>query len=1139
MAVKKFVIISGQSNALEVADARGWEDLHPYVALRKSENTNAQTKQWTAGAYSDTLTLPFTFFGGPARDRLGTDTFGSWQTPNVMSRAVQAVRFLTHWDPAAYMTNLGISWATGYPGTCEVIGQTVPTGTTFSTNARWQKSPVNLTMTRRLNGVVHTITSTTAPSSTVTVTPPLIPPVEIGEQFTYEFALWQNSTADNLLSFKNLFGGLQDIGSIIDAPTISGAVESGKHGCTISRIYATGGASDESARVTLRSRPVSLGSGLSFNKSTVNSGYLSSGGGGASMTGANITGMTVLGDAPWAAGDAIVFTEGNGTLPANITEGTVYYVSSVSGRTITVSETNDGTDLDVGASFAAGTTGPTAAAAPSLPSAVADTTTHYVTRMATPGETLALITGSWGTTNITKSDHKLGEGEAVSFTGTLPAGLTAGTVYYTKIVSYTAFDVALTIGGTSITLGSGGGDATMLREDSYFAFYISLARGGVEIVAATDTGRGSIASDLRVTVQESFRGSLTGLQATCTSAATASAANIGKSRGLGNIYLDGTESVTECAADWPATPQAGDKFTIEVPNLGQESIPFHKYAMWLPWCPFEGQATFRGPALAVIGSASGAEVNVIIAGIYPAEVGSKVRLFTNGVLPSPLKGGRDYYVHTAAGINVFLKETYESTEAIMGDDVGGSTGVHVITVHDQDGKINPFPPGFNYPNHHGLPLHYQAFEGPSLISRNPLIGIAPGIGLKLHEYYGEQMGVIVSAVAGTSIGHKEVFPVATGTATYGWLDTKQLKSWSPGEDNNCFARFKDVLDAADLAFKAEGNTGECVGIVWIQGEEDGSHLELANNYYRSAGRLKTAMREVVKEKGFFPGPAETIPFVHPQIKTEAFPYAATINAAIQQLVDEDAYSRTYEVADFALKDDGVHYTGAAMSAAAELAYAALIDMDRPGYTKVQVCNMALANLSDTATLTTIDPPGDSLQAGLCAQFWDLALNKALESGNWDFSTRRVSPVAVATDRTEWLFSYNLPKDFAGVISLLPEGTTDDLLSGGTDIRLEYAIANDRNLVRRIYTNSENVVLRYNARVKDPTQWSDSFVVFLSWTLSSMIAAPLVKGTKGIEAARMSLQMLSLYGQQAQSFDARKTRKKDIQDTDAPWDRSSR
>ena len=1147
MATKKFIIIAGQDNALEGGDAASWEALHPYVSLRSLANNSSQTKQWTGGAYSDTVTLPNTFFGGPQLNYDGTETFGSWQNVSVMGRAMQAVRFLTPYNPAASNTNLGTSTTTNYPGTCEVMTSPTPTGTVFATTTRWQGDPVSLTLTRRSTGTVHTIAAGwTVATNTVTVTPACVPPPQVGEQFTYEFQVGATLTADSQLSLCNVFGGLQDVGSALDTAALTGAVTTGNHPVMISRMRTAAPATDTAMRVTLRTRPAPVGSVISFAESASLSIYTNAGG--ASMSGTTITAVSSV---PWVVGQPIQFFAGDGTLPVDIVTGTRYWVLSVSGAVITVSEDQGGSAHPVGASFAAGATGPYATAA-SVPDALTPGTQYYVTRKAIDDddvlETLALTATSFSASDgyVTYESHSMGIGEAVTFTGEVPDAVTAGTTYYVSPGATTAemtpgqFKVSTDpddLLGSEVSLSAtGAGDCTLTRADGYFSFYISASRGGAELVAATDSGRWPAATSATAAMSVTTRGSLTGLRATCISG---TADNVGLSRNLGDVFLDTGRAIVDCESNWEAKPQVGDKFTIDVPTQGTESVPFNKFALWLPWCPFEGRSPRIGPALIAITNTDGVAATVFFSGITAPPAGSLVRFYTSGTLATPIVPGRAYYVHTSTAVSVTLKETFASTTEILGDGGSTGTGNHSMIAEVQNGKVNPFPPAFNYPNHYGTPRLYQAFEGPSITTQQPSMGIAPGLGIKLHEYYGEQLDVAMCAVAGSSIGHKEVNSTTTGESGYGWLDPNQHKSWSPGEANGCFARFNDVLDSAVLAYAAEGNVGQCVGIVGLFGEEDSSLLALSDNYYRAAKRLKTAMREAVKLK--FPSslPAESLPFIHPKIATTAGAYADTVNASIQLLADEDAYARTYEVETFDLMADGITYTGASMSTASDLAYASLIDMDRAGYSKVQIANMALASLGDTGTITSLDPPDESLQASLCSQFWGLALNKALEHHNWDFSKRRDSPVAVTTDRTEWLYSYTLPVDYAGVISVLPEGATDDLHYQGNDIRMPYSVENDRNLVRRLYCNQENVILVYNARVKDPTQWSDSFVQFLSWALASMIAGPLFKGAAGIAAAQKALQMMALFGQQATAFDAQKTRRKPVEDNDAAWDRNSR
>lgn len=208
------------------------------------------------------------------------------------------------------------------------------------------------------------------------------------------------------------------------------------------------------------------------------------------------------------------------------------------------------------------------------------------------------------------------------------------------------------------------------------------------------------------------------------------------------------------------------------------------------------------------------------------------------------------------------------------------------------------------------------------------------------------------------------------------------------------------------------------------------------------------------------------------------------------------------------------------------------------YTEVQICNLALANIGDKATISAFRPSDGSRQADLCAQFYDLALNVVLQRHPWDFSIRRVSPTKVDVDRTEWLYSFYLPADFVGVLAVLPEQPADDVSWMGQKVPLEYAIELDGNRERRLYCQHDNVVLRYHARVTDPRFYSEMFVQALSWKLATLLAPPLIKGEAGVAAAQRAQQMFEFMLQQATGFDAGKTRERRLEDsTLAEWDRS--
>ncbi|MGA0398075.1 MAG: hypothetical protein ACO3O3_13010, partial [Ilumatobacteraceae bacterium] len=205
MAVRKFILVAGQSNATEIGDAQGWEDENPYLAIRSPQHEASQTPQFSNGAYNDLLTLPYTFNGGQQTDFKGDGTAASqWQYSNVIGSASQAIRYLTFYDPTATYLNGGV-WLSTYPGTGTILAGS--TSTSLTTSVRWQDDPSNIVLTRQRTGQQHTIDTTTADTSTVGITPPMVPPPEVGELFDYEIETTGSSTTTELV-FKNQFGGV-------------------------------------------------------------------------------------------------------------------------------------------------------------------------------------------------------------------------------------------------------------------------------------------------------------------------------------------------------------------------------------------------------------------------------------------------------------------------------------------------------------------------------------------------------------------------------------------------------------------------------------------------------------------------------------------------------------------------------------------------------------------------------------------------------------------------------------------------------------------------------------------------------------------------------------------------------------------
>lgn len=1248
MAKRKFLLAIGQSNSTDVADAQTWEDQYPQVALR---NPTVQTPQYAEGNYLDTLTLPYTFPGGPQTKRLGDGLKpSSWQTVNCKGRAVQALRFLTFYEPIASNLNLGVSLNLKYPGVCTV--QYGSSSTTLITDQRWQTNPQGVTLRRKSTNEVYTITSSQAQTNQVTVTPDIYPRPEVGEEFAFGLVGGAAGTTSTVI-LSAQFGGIASLGTAVSGGFIPRNVVS-------PTFYGNGW---NPCRLQILDQDVLPNQPVLLQPADSTPLFFS---GTAGTT--DLTLAVAVAELLFPVGQSVSFDSTLGTVPTPLVTGRSYYVVYSSGSTIRVAATQGG-----GAIQLTGSSTGTPAVIQSLPNGLQSNVEYYVNRRGGLEETIPVASFDTGTNRVvTTASHQLATGEVIQFSAD-SSPLLSGQDYYVTTTSNTQFSVSYTPGGAAIALPTPAvAGLLIIKQQSIGEYYlrrpttqavasvdnttdtITLAAGHLMTVGDTvqlaagvggtlpggvtantnykilsissaplyrtitlenpasagtalpitsngtlpinmiqTGGQEELSCDgtvkIGVYLLEQWRGSLSGLMLRCTSG---TAANVGQSRVMGNIRYDAANSrgVIELGAAFPAATAANDTYVIEPPSLAGTTIPFHKWAMWLPWSPFEGSARGDIGTAGQLTSTAGTRI-VFIQRNAPLYAKTQVQFFglpdvvelheacvagstaTNIVSTSTLvasqyafkhikfvtgalrgqirqitansttsitvtqafsaaptagdlyqvitynmhpqiKRGRNYYA-TFAPSAFYLSETYGGAD--MFGNFSAACNVTCV-VQNQQGKSNPYPPGFNYPNHKtpvaGL---YQPFDGAAFITQ-PTSAHYVSTALKLHDYLGEVINVIPLAFGGSGLSHKEDLLNTSSAGTgVGWYDPDQQISWSPGDPNNCYGRLMDVLDAAKLAFAAEGDTGECIGIVWAQGEEDGSFEDRVNRYEYNCNTLKASIRQAIKDRGLFSGSPHKIPWIHPKIRP-VWPYYEALNASIDRMVEADSYSRTFEVSDLPIIDFA-HYNGEGMTIFSQRAFEAWVSIQRMGTSEVDICNLALANIGETAKVTSIDPPDGSAQASLCSTFYPLARDSLLQMGYWSFAIKRKALTAVDNPRTEWQYAYAVPADASGIIAVTPPDASNDYIEYGMDVPQKFVIETDIHGKRVLYTNQKDAHARYNAKIVDTTLFSTIFTISLSWHLASMLAGPIIKGDVGAAEAKRCAQVASAYMMQAKTHDA--------------------
>lgn len=224
--------------------------------------------------------------------------------------------------------------------------------------------------------------------------------------------------------------------------------------------------------------------------------------------------------------------------------------------------------------------------------------------------------------------------------------------------------------------------------------------------------------------------------------------------------------------------------------------------------------------------------------------------------------------------------------------------------------------------------------------------------------------------------------------------------------------------------------------------------------------------------------------------------------------------------------------------------------------EVDICNLALSHLGDTATVASINPPEGSPQAEHCQRFYPIARDALLEMNAWGFAMKRASMALLTTTCSEWAYAYQPPSDAMNLLSVLPPDASDDYSVGlvpGSDstglygdlVSLSYGVSTpviyetqpfclelDDNGDQIIWTNQTDAVLRYSAYVTDTTTFTPLFIMTLSWHLASLLAGPLLKGDVGAAEGKRCAAMMQSYFDQAVSSDANQRKIKLMQSV--PW-----
>jgi hypothetical protein len=200
--------------------------------------------------------------------------------------------------------------------------------------------------------------------------------------------------------------------------------------------------------------------------------------------------------------------------------------------------------------------------------------------------------------------------------------------------------------------------------------------------------------------------------------------------------------------------------------------------------------------------------------------------------------------------------------------------------------------------------------------------------------------------------------------------------------------------------------------------------------------------------------------------------------------------------------------------------------------EVDIANLALSHLGDSATVASLYPPEGSPQAERCARFYPLARDVMQEDFVWTFCKRRKQLAQVANwESGKWLFAYAAPAEMMRPLSISdPAASSDQVSMTGLQegALFEVEARNTGQVEGRqtaqilILTNQPDAELVYTVKVSDTTKFSAKFVEALSWRLASMLSGPVLKGEAGIKMTQSCLSIAKQLADEAEFDDANKS-----------------
>ena len=186
-------------------------------------------------------------------------------------------------------------------------------------------------------------------------------------------------------------------------------------------------------------------------------------------------------------------------------------------------------------------------------------------------------------------------------------------------------------------------------------------------------------------------------------------------------------------------------------------------------------------------------------------------------------------------------------------------------------------------------------------------------------------------------------------------------------------------------------------------------------------------------------------------------------------------------------------------------------------TSVDICNLALGMLVDSARVTSISPADGSPNAAHCARWYPIALRKILEEHDWSFAIRRARGSSIdGLDASlyERKYAYLLPADCVRLLRVSDAGR----ISYPCEYDVELYKTNSDS--RAVFTDAENAVLTYVSYCDAPSVFPSSFTQALVILLAAYLVGPVKRMDSASDAAVRLFQQYESALSKAKTQDAK-------------------